>query len=99
MGSGIDMLVPTASASSAWRGVACFVFFFQAEDGIRDLTVTGVQTCALPISDTSHRLDRSRSRSIDPFKPLSRKLVGFCFTTSRPHNAWVMLADTSPNEL
>src|SRR5256886_32868 len=27
-----------------------FVFFFQAEDGIRDLTVTGVQTCALPIS-------------------------------------------------
>src|SRR5256886_2971218 len=28
--------------------VTCF-FFFQAEDGIRDLTVTGVQTCALPI--------------------------------------------------
>src|SRR2546430_10235261 len=25
------------------------IFFFQAEDGIRDLTVTGVQTCALPI--------------------------------------------------
>src|SRR2546426_5641989 len=30
----------------------CF-FFFQAEDGIRDYKVTGVQTCALPIS---HRL-------------------------------------------
>src|SRR5437762_10053297 len=30
----------------------CFVlfFFFQAEDGIRDTSVTGVQTCALPIS-------------------------------------------------
>src|SRR6266516_2501859 len=27
----------------------CLVFFFQAEDGIRDRTVTGVQTCALPI--------------------------------------------------
>src|SRR5205085_2758426 len=27
----------------------CLFFFFQAEDGIRDLTVTGVQTCALPI--------------------------------------------------
>src|SRR6266567_4811432 len=27
------------------------LFFFQAEDGIRDLTVTGVQTCALPIFD------------------------------------------------
>src|SRR2546428_10976074 len=29
-----------------------YVFFFQAEDGIRDLIVTGVQTCALPISMT-----------------------------------------------
>src|SRR2546430_11239492 len=34
-------------------GLSCgllLIFFFQAEDGIRDLTVTGVQTCALPIS-------------------------------------------------
>src|SRR2546430_6052252 len=31
----------------------CEFFFFQAEDGIRDLTVTGVQTCALPISTPS----------------------------------------------
>src|SRR5229473_5916085 len=30
--------------------VMCFFFFFQAEDGIRDKLVTGVQTCALPIS-------------------------------------------------
>src|SRR5688500_19340525 len=29
--------------------VFVFVFFFQAEDGIRDYKVTGVQTCALPI--------------------------------------------------
>src|SRR2546429_7231052 len=29
--------------------ICCF-FFFQAEDGIRDVAVTGVQTCALPIS-------------------------------------------------
>src|SRR2546429_1226664 len=28
----------------------CCFFFFQAEDGIRDVAVTGVQTCALPIS-------------------------------------------------
>ena len=28
-----------------------FFFFFQAEDGIRDWSVTGVQTCALPILD------------------------------------------------
>src|SRR5699024_11942771 len=31
----------------------CF-FFFQAEDGIRDRNVTGVQTCALPISSRCH---------------------------------------------
>src|SRR2546430_12654826 len=30
-------------------GISRDVIFFQAEDGIRDLTVTGVQTCALPI--------------------------------------------------
>src|SRR5699024_11601273 len=29
--------------------LVCLVFFFQAEDGIRDRNVTGVQTCALPI--------------------------------------------------
>src|SRR5206468_8845022 len=40
-------------------------FFFQAEDGIRDLIVTGVQTCALPISSAArawrHRLGRRRN--------------------------------------
>src|SRR5690606_40233476 len=36
---------PSASSFS----VVVFVFFFQAEDGIRDFHVTGVQTCALPI--------------------------------------------------
>src|SRR5690606_39717700 len=30
-------------------GSLCYIFFFQAEDGIRDFHVTGVQTCALPI--------------------------------------------------
>src|SRR2546430_5233041 len=33
---------------------SCLFFFFQAEDGIRDLTVTGVQTCALPILAARH---------------------------------------------
>src|SRR5437870_13369143 len=42
----------------------CYFFFFQAEDGIRDGHVTGVQTCALPISQwcpTSHTIVRTRS--------------------------------------
>src|SRR5215467_13914233 len=33
-----------------WRMWTNIFFFFQAEDGIRDYKVTGVQTCALPIS-------------------------------------------------
>ena len=37
----------------------CLFFFFQAEDGIRDHCVTGVQTCALPISST---IDKSSSK-------------------------------------
>src|SRR5256886_10117276 len=47
------------NASTKHRGICAGIsaetcrlvvfFFFQAEDGIRDLTVTGVQTCALPI--------------------------------------------------
>src|SRR5437588_2263046 len=35
----------------------CFFFFFQAEDGIRDHCVTGVQTCALPISAPRARVE------------------------------------------
>src|ERR1017187_10628922 len=45
-----------------------FFFFFQAEDGIRDTSVTGVQTCALPISrqpDAEYR----RLRGFGPCGP------------------------------
>src|SRR5688500_20184844 len=38
------------------------VFFFQAEDGIRDYKVTGVQTCALPISCVAPSGSRDRVR-------------------------------------
>src|SRR5574339_630054 len=44
-----------------------FVFFFQAEDGIRDRLVTGVQTCALPIWEP-------RVSCLNPGKP-SRDLL------------------------
>src|SRR3989449_435163 len=36
------------------RDLGMYFFFFQAEDGIRDVAVTGVQTCALPISCSSY---------------------------------------------
>src|SRR5216683_6901406 len=41
-----------------------FFFFFQAEDGIRDLIVTGVQTCALPIFEGTDRLTVQRLAGI-----------------------------------
>src|SRR3712207_8336340 len=41
------------------RQASCRWFFFQAEDGIRDIGVTGVQTCALPIyAPADGRLER-----------------------------------------
>src|SRR5256886_3814652 len=53
--------------------VLWFFFFFQAEDGIRDLTVTGVQTCALPIC-----LVHLRAGSAFPYGTLLINLTG-CF--------------------
>src|SRR5437763_3131235 len=52
------------SLSTRPAASSCASFFFQAEDGIRDTSVTGVQTCALPISpaaikqwDHAHHVD------------------------------------------
>src|SRR2546427_343411 len=42
------------------------IFFFQAEDGIRDLTVTGVQTCALPIYRRGEGHRRAAERATGP---------------------------------
>src|SRR5258706_7983848 len=47
-----------------WNRIG-FFFFFQAEDGIRDWSVTGVQTCALPIlASFVYALPFGRGRSI-----------------------------------
>src|SRR5437762_10529194 len=64
-------------------GVRCFVtvqlriliffFFFQAEDGIRDTSVTGVQTCALPIS--CDVIDLSAPSVNSPDQPNRRRLM------------------------
>ena len=39
--------------------IIIIIFFFQAEDGIRDWSVTGVQTCALPILWLDYNFERS----------------------------------------
>src|SRR5690625_654855 len=55
-----------------------FIFFFQAEDGIRDGHVTGVQTCALPISH-------------DNKTPFRRLKSGFVRSTPAKIRTWNLL--------
>src|SRR5256886_3921350 len=59
-----------------------FVFFFQAEDGIRDLTVTGVQTCALPIS-SAMSLPKSAGEPGSTVPPRSARRA-FILALARP---------------
>src|SRR6266567_3972040 len=57
--------------------VGCFFFFFQAEDGIRDLTVTGVQTCALPISPHQDGVAAPQWSDVEPIAERAvRELLG-----------------------
>src|SRR5207253_4443987 len=50
--------------------------FFQAEDGIRDGHVTGVQTCALPIYALQARLDDGEVRAVDHERHTSDRRIG-----------------------
>src|SRR2546422_9452072 len=61
--------------------VCYFFFFFQAEDGIRDVAVTGVQTCALPISPTS----ASRAGRIGQRATVTRLPSGLRFRRTSVH--------------
>src|SRR2546429_6799719 len=56
------------------RGIYYCFFFFQAEDGIRDVAVTGVQTCALPIFEAL-ALAAYRERKISAAQ--LRQLLGY----------------------
>src|SRR5256885_4229577 len=66
--------------------IAMSSFFFQAEDGIRDYKVTGVQTCALPILvlvlGTSAHRSRARARALAVALGL-RSSVRFSFLCAR----------------
>src|SRR5699024_12006436 len=73
-----------------------YFFFFQAEDGIRDRNVTGVQTCALPIygevADVDHLLDLAQAlrgdlADLDRDQPAERLLVGAQLLAEQPHRS------------
>src|SRR2546426_5215873 len=60
-----------AAEATSHRQLREEFFFFQAEDGIRDYKVTGVQTCALPISDRDSAGARAPGRASHP-RPRAR---------------------------
>src|SRR3712207_6941671 len=64
------------------------VFFFQAEDGIRDIGVTGVQTCALPISCPSSNLGCGTARSSEKRGGRGSSLQGLLRSLNCPE-PWV----------
>src|SRR5699024_11644163 len=74
------------------------MFFFQAEDGIRDRNVTGVQTCALPISADSRR-QPFRMREVtfeaeaDRMVATTDQLVDAVGKTRRPQSPRAALAN------
>src|SRR5262249_60048171 len=80
-------------------------FFFQAEDGIRDWSVTGVQTCALPIFATAMIVGKPKLRhaalpgTVDHFERPSYLCAGVArraaehFVTRRPDLMFVHFSD------
>src|SRR5437763_17172324 len=81
-------------------------FFFQAEDGIRDTSVTGVQTCALPICPARTRnwaavASPSGSRMATATRPgcfCGRTLVSKIGRASCRERVWIAVMDASFNE-
>src|SRR5258707_10187060 len=75
-----------------------FFFFFQAEDGIRDIGVTGVQTCALPICSTNViaypvRANNGAVIGVLAFGLNLARLQGVFANISLPEGSIVFLAD------
>src|SRR6266478_7221703 len=68
-----------------------FFFFFQAEDGIRDLTVTGVQTCALPIYELE------RHGEVQRFGPPSLDWMGIPLKIGEESFGALVLQTYEPN--
>src|SRR5256714_5136998 len=68
--------VPEGLCSRPYHVSVALFFFFKAEDGIRDKLVTGVQTCALPISRRTRHGRAARSQLVDVPDRGSRRLRG-----------------------
>src|SRR5205823_12019484 len=77
----------------------CFFFFFQAEDGIRDKLVTGVQTCALPIWPRPRRpepLEHRTDRRVAALAPAACRRGALRSGDRRPLPPWHDAAALAP---
>ena len=75
------------------RYVIVDFFFFQAEDGIRDTSVTGVQTCALPICATMARDTRKKRK-------VSKNIAtGVAHVNSSFNNTKILISDVQGNAI
>src|SRR5690349_22059126 len=70
-----------------------FFFFFQAEDGIRDLYVTGVQTCALPISP-AHQSIEAFEKALEADDPTIPSSMVYAYAAIREG---IPYANAAPN--
>src|SRR4030066_455754 len=73
-----------------------FVFFFQAEDGIRDSSVTGVQTCALPISKSLK--DERKKELLDLLSTLKSEVSQLSKTDAEDAQSIIGFTDVSIHE-
>src|SRR5207302_5504055 len=73
---------------SLMRVCALFFFFFQAEDGIRDFHVTGVQTCALPICSASFPENTCSTASVFSSAKTRHLIIPICSNCTRTRLPW-----------
>src|SRR3989442_6136348 len=88
----------SASADSETGQIISSVFFFQAEDGIRDADVTGVQTCALPISSATNAVPSNSNTVVVTWTDNSANEDGFRVERSPDGGtSWAPASTTSAN--
>src|SRR5260370_15264285 len=83
----VTLFIVTLRGSSVFNLLLCF-FFFQAEDGIRDSSVTGVQTCALPIFGQMTEHDGRRGSRPSGLEQRTRE--GMVLAPSKGHHLFLI---------
>src|SRR2546429_2840738 len=87
---------PEGISFSHARYASVLFFFFQAEDGIRDVAVTGVQTCGLPIFNAQVQLLTAQSTRLQALFGYNSSLAEFDRATGAQSTFHEMFANLTP---